>query len=244
MRNGLGGIQSVAIIGGSSDIGFAIGNALRSLGASRYVLAGRDFDAIASHSADLPGTTFVHLDIADLGGHDEAIETIFADGDLDVLVLTGGVLRSNPKPRDVSEMALVNGAGSISLLASIGEKVRGQGHGHVVIFSSMAIARPRPSNYWYGASKAGIDFAARGLADDLDSLGIPVSVVRPGFVHTKMTRGMNPAPFACGPDDVARAVAKSVANNTGGVVWVPGILKYVAVVLRLLPIALLRRLDS
>ena len=244
MRDGLGGIESVAIIGGSSDIGLAIGRALEKLGASRYVLTGRDPEAIASRSTGLPSTTIVKLDVGQLDQHDEALEAVFGPGDIDVVVLAAGVLHSDPSPGEVGEMALVNGAGSIALLASIGDRLRRQGHGHLVILSSMAVARPRPSNYWYGASKAGLDFAARGLADDLEDYGITVNVVRPGFVHTKMTEGMQPAPFSCSSEDVGRAVAESVASNQGGVLWVPGILRYLAAVLRLLPVGILRRLES
>ena len=129
------------------------------------------------------------------------------------------------------------------MLARIGEQLRSQGHGHLVVLSSISVVRPRPSNYWYGASKAGLDFASRGLADDLAESVVRVSTVRPGFVHTKMTEGMRPAPLSSQPEDVGKAVRAAVQDDRGGVLWVPGALRYLALAIRLLPTNLLRRLD-
>jgi len=242
MRDGLGGIQSVAVVGGTSDIGLAIARALTKLGANRYILAGRDVEAMRRASEDLPATSFVELDVV-RDEHEQALNTLFADGDIDVVVLAAGTLNAQPSPQEIGEMARVNGAGSIALLAGVADRLRTQGHGHLVVLSSIAVVRPRPSNYWYGASKVGLDFAARGLADDLDGSTVRVSVVRPGFVRSKMTEGMKPAPLSCNPEDVGQAVAGAIGSDAGGVVWVPGALRYLAWILRILPMGVLRRID-
>lgn len=242
MRDGLGGVQSVAVVGGTSDIGLAIARELTKLGGNRYILAGRDVEAMRRASEDLPATSFVELDVA-RDKQEEALNTLFADGDVDVVVLAAGKLNAQPSPKEISEMARVNGAGSIALLAEVADRLRTQGHGHLVVISSIAVVRPRPSNFWYGASKVGLDFAARGLADDLGDSNVLVSVVRPGFVHSKMTEGMKPAPLSCKPEDVGRAVAKAVVNGDDGVVWVPGALRYLAYLLRLLPMSILSKID-
>jgi decaprenylphospho-beta-D-erythro-pentofuranosid-2-ulose 2-reductase len=243
MRDGLGGIQSVGIVGGTSDIGLAIARELRNLGAERFVLAGRDPHSMDNAGADLADRTAVTVDAADLASHQGAVEAMFSGGDLDVVVLAAGVLRPDPSPGDIAEMALANGAGSISLLAHLAKRLRAQGHGHLVVLSSMSVVRPRPSNYWYGASKAGLDFAARGLANDLEGSDVQVSIVRPGFVRSKMTAGMRPAPLACDPGLVGRAVAGAVHSHRGAVIWVPPTLRWLATLLRLLPRSLLARID-
>ena len=48
-------------------------------------------------------------------------------------------------------------------------------------------------------------------------------VVRPGFVHTKMTEGMDAAPFSTTPDAVADVIVDGLAKGSE-IVWVPGIL--------------------
>ena len=64
------------------------------------------------------------------------------------------------------------------------------------MLSSVAAERPRRANAVYGASKAGLDALAQGLGDELHEQGVRILVVRPGFVHTRMTRGLAPAPLS------------------------------------------------
>jgi decaprenylphospho-beta-D-erythro-pentofuranosid-2-ulose 2-reductase len=107
--------------------------------------------------------------------------------------------------------------------------------------SSVAGERVRKVNPVYGGTKAGLDGFAQGLGDSLAGTGVHVLVVRPGFVHSAMTTGMKPAPFATTPDQVAAA---TVAGLRAGrrTVWAPGILRYVFMVLRHLPGPIWRRL--
>ncbi len=111
-----------------------------------------------------------------------------------------------------------------------------------MILSSVAGLRPRPSNFVYGSSKAGIDFAGRGLASALADDGVHVLVVRPGFVETSMTAGMEQMPFSVSADTVARAVVEALARGDR-VVWVPRVLRFVMALVRLLPERLVLRLD-
>jgi decaprenylphospho-beta-D-erythro-pentofuranosid-2-ulose 2-reductase len=67
-------------------------------------------------------------------------------------------------------------------------------------------------------------------------------VVRPGFVLTRMTRGLPPAPMSVGPNDVARAVLDGLRRNAD-VVWVPSALRWVMAGLRHLPRPVFRRIE-
>jgi decaprenylphospho-beta-D-erythro-pentofuranosid-2-ulose 2-reductase len=100
--------------------------------------------------------------------------------------------------------------------------------------------RPRRSNYVYGASKAGLDAFSQGLGDRMAGTGVHVMVVRPGFVHTKMTAGRRPTPLSTRPEDVAAAITQGLRRNAE-IVWVPPALHWVMVVLRHLPRTLFRR---
>jgi decaprenylphospho-beta-D-erythro-pentofuranosid-2-ulose 2-reductase len=68
---------------------------------------------------------------------------------------------------------------------------------------------------------AGLDSLAQGLGDSLAGSGVRVLVVRPGFVKTRMTSGLKPAPFAVSAEAVAGA---TVAGPERGAdtVWAPG----------------------
>ena len=82
------------------------------------------------------------------------------------------------------------------------------------MLSSVAGERVRKANFVYGSTKAGLDGFAQGLGDALEGSGAKVLVVRPGFVDTKMTAGLPPAPMATTADDVADAVVRAMAPRT------------------------------
>ena len=119
--------------------------------------------------------------------------------------------------------------------------LQSQGHGSLVVMSSVAGERARRANFIYGSSKAGLDAFAQGLGDALHGTGVHVMVVRPGFVRTRMTAGLPEAPLATTPEAVATAVELGLRRRTE-TVWVPGTLRVVMAALRHLPRGVFRRL--
>jgi decaprenylphospho-beta-D-erythro-pentofuranosid-2-ulose 2-reductase len=162
-----------------------------------------------------------------------------------VVVLAVGVLGGQAgldSDRPVSEAVMrVNFVGCGSLLLASLRALRRQGRGTIVVLSSVAAERARKSNAIYGAAKAGLDALAQGLADSLAGTGVRVLVVRPGFVRTRMTAGLDEAPFATTAEAVAAATVKALAGRAD-TVWVPPSLRYVFAVLRHLPRPIYRRL--
>ena len=71
--------------------------------------------------------------------------------------------------------------------------------------------------------------------------GVRVTVVRPGFVHSRMTRGMKSAPFATTPRVVGELAVAGMRHGRH-TVWTPGILRYVFSILRHVPRPIFRRL--
>jgi decaprenylphospho-beta-D-erythro-pentofuranosid-2-ulose 2-reductase len=110
-----------------------------------------------------------------------------------------------------------------------------------VVLSSAAGERVRRADFIYGSSKAGLDAFAQGLGDALYGTGVHVMVVRPGFVRTRMTAGLPPAPLATTPEAVATAIELGLRRRSE-TVWVPGTLRLVMSALRHAPRALFRRL--
>ena len=171
----------------------------------------------------------------------EAFERL---GGVDIVVLAVGVLGDRggmPEDIDGAVDAMdVNFVGAGSLLLRAARALRERGGGQIVVLSTVAAERPRRANFVYGAAKAGLDALARGIGDDLHDEGVRVLVVRPGFVHTRMTRGLAPPPLACDPEEVARAVALGL-DGSAQTIWVPRALRWVMLVMRLLPRSLFRR---
>jgi decaprenylphospho-beta-D-erythro-pentofuranosid-2-ulose 2-reductase len=144
-------------------------------------------------------------------------------------------------PHAAAHLIGVNFAAAASIALVVANQLRAQGHGRLVVLSSVAGERVRKANFVYGSSKAGLDGFAQGLADSLVGSGAGVLIVRPGFVHSAMTAGLKPAPFATTPDAVADVVARGLVANRR-IVWAPGILRVVFMILRHLPAPIWQRL--
>jgi short-subunit dehydrogenase len=121
--------------------------------------------------------------------------------------------------------------------------MRTQGHGRIVVISSVAGERARKANFIYGSTKSGLDAFAQGLGDSLVGSGVAVTIVRPGFVVGRMTEGMDPAPFSTTPEAVAEAVVKGIESGAD-VVYAPPVLRWVFAVMRQLPRAVWRRMPG
>lgn len=139
-----------------------------------------------------------------------------------------------------AELATINYAGAVSVGVGLARRLRAQGHGRIVALSSVAGQRPRRSNFVYGSSKAGFDAFYRGLSDHLHGSGVTVTVVRPGFVRTRMTAGRRDVPLAIDAGEVASATVAGLRSGRT-VVWAPRAMRWLSPVLRALPSAVVRR---
>ncbi len=251
MKDGLGDVQSVLLLGGSSDIGLAITRRLAAPRRAAVVLAGRNRPALESAAAGLRDrgagrVEVVTFDALDTAGHDQVVEqSVGLVGDLDVVVVAFGLLGNQDADEAGGEgavrLASVNYVGAVSISLAVARRLRTQGHGTLVVLSSVAGERVRRANYIYGSSKAGLDGFAQGLGDSLHGSGARVLIVRPGFVTTKMTAGMKPPPLSTTPEAVA-AATETALHQDREIIWVPGLLRWVMLAIRHLPRPLFRRL--
>jgi decaprenylphospho-beta-D-erythro-pentofuranosid-2-ulose 2-reductase len=244
MRDALGGVQSVLVLGGGSDIARAT---VRKLVADRcrtVVLAGRRPAALEPVADELRGagaTTVevVAFDALDTASHPAVLADVFdRHPDIDVVLLAFGVLGSQPDfeadPAAAAEAVQANYGGAVSTGLVVADRLRRQGHGQLVVLSSVAGERARRDNFVYGSSKAGLDAFAQGLGDSLEGSGASVIIVRPGFVRTQMTEGMTEAPFATTAEKVADDIVAGIRRGTP-VIWSPAVLRWVFMVMRHLP---------
>lgn len=251
MKDALGSVQSVLVLGGASDIARATTRALVERRARTVVLAGRDPDAMHDVELDLKaaGATTVervHFDADDTASHPELVDDVFGrHGDIDLVLVAFGVLGDQLADEEDVDAALdvlrTNVLGSVSVMLHVRQRFREQGHGTLVVLSSVAAERARRSNFIYGASKAGLDMVADGLGAAVGPEGGRVMIVRPGFVRTKMTAGLRAAPLATTPERVASAIVRGLEREAD-VVWVPASLRWVMSVLRHLPRMVFRKL--
>lgn len=251
MKDALGSVQTVLVLGATSDIASATALRLTRDGARCFVLAGRDEAALAHNAKTLQDAGADRVEVrtfeaTELDTHEafvaDAFETL---GDVDLTLVAFGVLGDQDRLDSDREAALgligVNYLGAVSVLYPVVERLRMQGHGTVAVLSTVAAERARRSNYVYGSSKAGLDWFCQGLGDSLVGTGVRVMIVRPGMVRTKMTEGLKDVPLTVEPQDVADAIADGLASGKE-IVWVPSTMRWVMSGLRHVPRPLFRKL--
>ena len=223
MQDALGSVQSVLVLGGGSDIAPATLRKLVQRRARTIVLAARDPESLAHDRGELraSGATSVEMvpfDARDTASARRASSTTCspASATSTSRCSPSACSASRRKPSTTPRRRRhrdVNYVGMVSMAVPLAQRMRAQGHGTIVALSSVAGERARRSNFVYGSSKAGMDAFFQGLGDSLVGTGVHVMIVRPGFVHTKMTDGMDAAPLSTTPEAVADAIVRGLARG-------------------------------
>jgi decaprenylphospho-beta-D-erythro-pentofuranosid-2-ulose 2-reductase len=245
--------QSAVVIGGGSDIARETLRLLAGRRLQRVILAGRSAEVLEGVAHELgalgvAGASTVVLDVT----HIDELERFAATalerlGEIDLVLVAAGDLGTavvaDLDAAAVAAALTTNFVGPAAAIMAFARVLQEQGCGRLVVLSSVAGVRVRKANFVYGSAKAGLDGFALGLADAVEGSGVEVTVVRPGFVRTKMTAGLEPAPLAVDAPAVAEAIVRGLETGAP-VVWVPAVLRPVFGLMRLLPRALWRRLPG
>ncbi len=240
------------MVGATRGMGRALARGLAERGDALFLL-GRDEAELDLSARDLEARGAplpvgrARLDLGEPAGFAAALDA--ADGALsriDALVVTGGLFARQDElaadPARLTALLQANFTGTVLLCQQAAERLAARGGGLICAFGSVAGDRARRSNYLYGASKAGLAVFLDGLDLAYRERGVRVLCVKPGFVRTAMTAGLPVPPFAGEPEAVARRVL--AAMDAGGhEVYAPGVWRFVMLLIRALPRAVLRRVQ-
>ncbi|MFJ8197733.1 decaprenylphospho-beta-D-erythro-pentofuranosid-2-ulose 2-reductase [Streptomyces sp. NPDC096152] len=240
--------RSLLVLGGTSEIALAVARRLIVRRTRTVWLAGRPSPALEGAAAHLrtlgADARTVAFDALAPQSHETVLGKVFAEGAVDMVLLAFGLLGDQAyderEPLSAVRVAQTNYTGAVSAGLVSAQGLQNQGHGSLVVLSSVAGERARRADFIFGSSKAGLDAFAQGLGDALHGTGAHVMVVRPGFVRTSRTAG-GPAAFTTTPEEVATAVELGLRRGSE-TVWVPGTLRLTMTALRHLPRAVFRRL--
>ena len=241
----------VAFVGATRGMGRALARLLAERGEALCLL-GRNAPDLEASARDLEArgargpVPTAALDLARPEGFEAALAAADeALGGFDTLVVTGGLAdRREVLERDMGRLEAVlhvNFTGTVVLCQMAAERLAARGGGRLCVFSSVAGDRPRRSNYLYGASKAGLSAFLEGLSHAYAERGVSVVCVKPGFVKTGLTEGLPVPPFAGEPEPVARTVLRALDAGRR-VVYAPPVWRWIMLVIRSLPHALMRRI--
>ncbi|QYO65878.1 SDR family oxidoreductase [Leptolyngbya sp. 7M] len=239
--------KCLLLLGANSDIGSAIARKFASEGFD-VILAGRRSERFDSLASDLSirhnvKTFVVEFDASKYETH----QRFFSDLQMrpEVVVYSIGHLGDQVKARTDPELALdimtSNYTGAVSILSLFANEFEQRKSGSIIGISSVAGDRGRQSNYIYGSAKAGFTAFLSGLRHRLFPSGVNVITVKPGFICTKMTEGMQlPTPLTSTPDKLAEAVFSAYKRRKDIVYHLP-MWRSIMFIIKMLPESLFVR---
>lgn len=251
MNDSLNNPQSAVIFGADSDIAKVTMKLLIERRCKTLYLGGRNTEALeqvsklATQFGATDVTTF-HFDATDTHHHKEVIEKLFSQANgIDLALVAFGILGDQTQYElDMDKTATLmttNFTGAATTGLSLASQMKSQGYGNIVVLSSVAAERARKENFIYSSSKAAMDVFFQGLGDSLQGTPVRVMIVRPGFVHTKMTQGMKAFPFSSTPESVAKEIISGLEAKSE-MIWAPPILRWVMSAVRHLPRFIYRKI--
>ncbi len=132
--------------------------------------------------------------------------------------------------------------GPAQFLQRLAPVLEERGGGTVIGVGSVAGDRGRVGNYVYGAAKAGFATYLSGLRNRLGRKGVHVMTVKPGFVDTGMTWGLEGMFLVASPEEVAASLHKAVIKKRN-VIYVPFFWRYIMLIIRTIPEFIFKKLS-
>jgi short-subunit dehydrogenase len=145
------------------------------------------------------------------------------------------------EPALAEQVIAVNYQGAVSILTRLEPLLAAAGQGAVVVLSSVAGDRGRPSNFVYGSAKAGLNVYLQGLRARLSHRGVSVTTIKAGFMDTAMTYGLPGMFLVASPEAAARACLIA-ADKKRNVLYFPLFWWVIMAVIKAIPEALFKRL--
>lgn len=241
-------MQHVLIIGATSDVAKACAH-LYAKNHYRLSLAGRNLVALQLLAKDIHirygvSCECLELDVLDISKHQTFVDSLidFPEITLCFAGYLGNQQQALHKWDETERILQTNFTGVVSVINRLIVRYEQRGSGTIAVLSSVAGERGRQSNYFYGSAKAGLSAYLSGLRNQLASVGVHVISVKPGFIATKMTEGIElPKLLTASPEQVAQAIFKGVRKKKN-TVYVLGIWRYIMLIIKAIPESIFKKL--
>ncbi|MEL7025749.1 MAG: SDR family NAD(P)-dependent oxidoreductase [Pseudomonadota bacterium] len=237
------------ILGATSSMARAFARAVVDRG-DGVLLCGRDMEDLNASAADAaargaPIAEAHAFDAREVESHGPIVKRAAEiEGQISVAVFVGSM---PPQDEIDADPSLVAGtvadsfSGPAAFLTGIAELLEEKG-GAVVGVGSVAGDRGRIGNYVYGAAKAGFHTYLAGLRNRLGRSGVHVVTVKPGFVDTAMTWGIEGMFLVASPDKVARDILRAV-DKKRNVIYTPFFWWGIMTIIRFIPEPIFKKMS-
>ena len=239
----------VLIVGAKSDIAKAVAREYAKHGYDLYLAARNctelkpfaDDILVRSQRTALP----VELDILDTGSHRQFYRSL-PEPPVGIVSAVGYLGDQEKAQTDFDEAEKImdtNYTGVVSLLNIVADDFEEKKGGFIVAISSVAGDRGRKSNYIYGSAKAALTAYLSGLRNRLCPANVQVMTVKPGFVATKMTEGMDlPEKLTAEPKAVAAHIYTAQQKKKDQI-YTQWIWRWIMMIIKSIPEMLFKRLS-
>ena len=243
-------MRKILIIGGASAIASETAKLFAKKG-DHLFLADLNIDRLNIVRDDI--STFhpavIHLqefNVLNFDRHNELFNrAIEALGGLDIVLIAHGTLPDQKQIESNSEHIIrefnINCVSVISLASIAATHFENQGSGSIAVISSVAGDRGRQSNYIYGSAKGGVSLFLQGLRNRLNSKGVSVLTIKPGFVDTPMTAGMPKNALYSSPAVIGKGISDAI-DNKKDIVYLPGFWRLVMFIIKHIPEGIFKKL--
>ncbi|MEM9543488.1 MAG: SDR family oxidoreductase [Cyanobacteria bacterium P01_E01_bin.42] len=242
-------MKRVLVLGAKSDIAKAI--------AYRFAQAGCNVDLAARNSTLLEPlvkdlsirydcqANALEFDALNFKSHAEFYEKLGEKPDIAICIF-GYLGNQENAQKDFQEAETIidtNYTGAVSILEIIANDFEQRQQGTIAGISSVAGDRGRQSNYFYGSAKAGFTAYLSGLRNRLTKTGVHVVTIKPGYVATKMTEGMElPKPLTASPEQIAEAIFQAIEKQKN-ILYTLWMWQYIMLIIRSVPEFIFKKLN-
>ncbi|MEL7460211.1 MAG: SDR family NAD(P)-dependent oxidoreductase [Pseudomonadota bacterium] len=237
------------ILGATSSMARAFARAVVDRG-DGVVLCGRDMEDLNASASDAgargaPVAEAIAFDARDTESFAPILTRAEAlDGTVSVAVFVGSM---PPQEEIDADPGLIAGTiadsygGPAAFLTAIAPTLEDKG-GAVVGVGSVAGDRGRIGNYVYGSAKAGFHTYLAGLRNRLGRKDVHVVTVKPGFVDTAMTWGLDGMFLVASPEKVATDILRAVDKGRN-VIYTPFFWWGIMTIIRHIPEPIFKKLS-
>ena len=229
------------IAGATSDIAKATAREYARHGYDLY-LAARNTQSLEMFAHDLTVRTgqdvkLLELDILDFDSLQKFYDNL-EEKPAGIISAVGYLGNQELAQSDFNETRRIidtNYTGVANLLNIVANDFKKKKNGFIVGISSVAGDRGRKSNYIYGSAKAALTTYLSGLRNRLHDARVQVLTVKPGFVQTRMTEGINlPEKLTALPEEVARDIFQAQQKGKN-VLYTKWFWKWIMLVIKIIP---------
>lgn len=240
-------IKRAWILGSNSGVAKSICEELANLGCKYFFLISKDQkegDKFADYLRNKFKINVIFKSYNLLNEfNSELMQRLYSEN-FDLYLITAGYLGSNSlaEQDDVEAMKIfkINFIKISQWINLITSKKRIENKGRLWVFSSVAADRGRPSNYFYGSAKSGLETFCEGVLLKCNKKPFSVRIIKAGYMDTKMITNKVPKFLCTDTKLIAKKLLKNIDKS--GIEYSPYWWKIIMFMIKILPKSVVSRL--